>query len=189
MSTSGHQVKIAVVQLNSTEDKARNFEIAQDLIENACREDAKMAFLPECFDMICPSKKLTIENGEPIDGPTIGRYRDLAKRLKMWLSLGGLHEKDSKSDDKRLFNAHVILDSNGDIVSIYRKVHLFNLDIPGTRLVESEFSQPGNAVMKPVTTPGGNLGLGICYDLRFAEFAISLAKGGADIISVCTVSS
>ena len=63
-------------------------------------------------------------------------------------------------------------------------MHLFNLDIPGTRLVESEFSQPGNAVIKPVSSPCGNVGMGICYDLRFAEFAISLAKAGADIISV-----
>lgn len=183
--SSSHQIKIAVIQLNSTEDKNKNFEIAKSLIENASLENVKMAFLPECFDMICPSKDQTIENGEPIYGPIVTRYRELAKRLKVWLSLGGLHEKDTKdSKDRRLFNSHIVLNDNGDIMSIYRKVHLFNLDIPGTRLIESKFSQPGNAIMKPVKTPCGNVGMGICYDLRFAEFAISLAKGGADIITV-----
>lgn len=108
----------------------------------------------------------------------------MARANKIWLSLGGLHEKDPSSTDSRLFNAHLIVNSEGEIVSIYRKVHLFNLDIPGTRLLESEFSQPGNAVIKPVSTPAGNIGMGICYDLRFPEFAISMAKAGAQILTV-----
>ena len=110
------KVKIAVVQLNSTEDKESNFAIASGLVQNASREGAKMAFLPECFDMICPTKKQTIENGEPIDGPAVNRYRELAKSNKIWLSLGGLHEKDIKSDDSRLFNAHIILNDSGYVL-------------------------------------------------------------------------
>lgn len=180
------RVKIAVIQLNSIAEKEANFATAQRLIEAATADGARMAFLPECFDAIFPSRAQTLENGEPVDGPTVNRYRDLARSNKIWLSLGGLHEKNQASagaDDKRLFNAHIVVDDRGEIVSVYRKVHLFNLDIPGTRLVESEFSQPGRAVISPVATPAGALGLGICYDLRFAEFAIALAKAGADIIS------
>ena len=78
-----------------------------------------------------------------------------------------------------------MVDNNGSIVSVYRKTHLFNLDIPGVvRLVESEFSTAGDRVVPPVVTPAGKVGQGICYDLRFAEFAISLAKSGADILTV-----
>lgn len=183
-SSSGMKTKIAVIQLNSTEDKLSNFNIAKRLVEDASKDGARVAFLPECFDMICPSRQQTIENGEPILGDTVNKYRELAKTNKIWLSLGGFHEKDANSQDNRLFNAHIILNNEGDIVSIYRKIHLFNLDIPGTRLIESEFSQSGNTVIKPVPSPCGNIGQGICYDLRFPEFAISLAKGGADIISV-----
>ena len=198
-------MKIAVIQLNSIAEKEANFATAQRLIEAATADGARMAFLPECFDAIFPSRAQTLENGEPVDGPTVNLYRELARRNKIWLSLGGLHEKNQAfagADDKRLFNAHIVVDDRGEIVSVYRKVHLFNLDIPGTRLVESEvrlswcyqgvisdlifpqFSQPGRAVISPVATPAGALGLGICYDLRFAEFAIALAKAGADIISV-----
>ncbi|XP_027198686.2 ntrilase and fragile histidine triad fusion protein NitFhit [Dermatophagoides pteronyssinus] len=184
-SNNNKKTKIAVIQLTSKQNKDENYQIAEKLIKSARDDGARMAFLPECFDMICPSKKLTMENGEPINGPTVQRYQNLAKNLNIWLSLGGLHEKvvPESNDDKRLFNAHIIVDQDGQIVSIYRKVHLFNLDIPGTRLVESEFSRPGNAVIKPPQTPCGRLGMGICYDVRFPEFAISLAKSGADILS------
>lgn len=178
------KVKIAVIQLNCTRDKKANIAAARGFIQDASKDGAKMAFLPECFDMICPSRKETMANGESIDGPTVSQYQEIAKSHKIWLSLGGLHEKNVKSTDSRLFNAHIILNDSGDLVSIYRKTHLFNLDIPGTRLIESEFSQPGNAVIKPVETPAGNVGMGICYDLRFAEFSLALAKGGAHIISV-----
>lgn len=73
MTSQQAKTKIAVVQLNSTEDKARNFRIAQQLIQEATNNGARMAFLPECFDMICSSKKETIENGEAIDGSTVKR--------------------------------------------------------------------------------------------------------------------
>lgn len=185
MSTQAPKTLVAVCQLTSTNDKQKNFKTAGDLIRDAGRIGCKMVFLPECFDMICESREQTMANTEPIDGPTISSYRQLAKETKLWLSLGGFHEKKSVSDDGKAFNAHIVIDNNGSIVSIYRKCHLFNLEIPGVvRLVESEFSTAGDRVVPPVSTPVGNVGLGICYDLRFAEFAISLAKGGADILTV-----
>ncbi len=176
---------IAVCQMTSKEDKDQNWAIGSDLIRKASEKGCEVVFLPECFDMICDSKQKTMSNTEPIDGPVVTKYRDLAKETNVWLSLGGLHEKKSQSDDGKAFNAHILIDNKGNIVSVYRKVHLFNLEIPGVvRLVESEFSSPGDRVVKPVETPAGKIGLGICYDLRFAEFAISLAKSGADIITV-----
>lgn len=188
MSTkSGDNKKtfIAVCQLTSTEDKEKNFRTAEGLIRSAADMGCRMVFLPECFDMICETRQQTMANTEPIDGPTITKYKQLAKETNVWLSLGGLHEKKTHSDDGKAFNAHLIVDNTGSVVSIYRKVHLFNLEIPGVvRLIESEFSTPGDRVVPPVETPVGKIGLGICYDLRFAEFAISLVKSGADILTV-----
>ena len=82
-----------------------------------------------------------------------------------------------------MFNTHLIIDDKGEIVSKYEKLHLFNLDIPGTRLMESEFSEAGRNLVAPVKTPIGRIGQGICYDIRFPELAISLAKAGADILT------
>ncbi|CAG2113042.1 unnamed protein product, partial [Medioppia subpectinata] len=183
-SQNGSTALIGVCQLNCNEDKERNFTAAQKLIRKASSLGCELVFLPECFDMICGTQKQIMANTEPIDGPLITRYKELAKEANVWLSLGGLHEKKTHSDDGKALNAHLIIDNKGSVVSVYRKVHLFNLEIPGVvRLVESEFSTAGDRVVPPVPTPVGNIGLGICYDIRFAEFAISLAKSGADILT------
>ena len=190
MSTQSvsHQNKktlIAVCQLTSTEDKPQNLRTAENVIRDAAKIGCRVVFLPECFDMICESRQQTMANTETIDGPTITHYKQLAKELNVWLSLGGFHEQKTQSDDGKAFNAHIVVDNNGNIVSLYRKVHLFNLEIPGVvRLIESEFSTAGDRVVPPVDSPAGKIGLGICYDLRFAEFAISLVKSGADILTV-----
>lgn len=77
-----------------------------------------------------------------------------------------------------------MINNDGKIVSVYRKTHLFNLEIPGVvRLIESEFSVAGDKIIPPVETPVGKLGLGICYDVRFPELGISLAKSGADLLA------
>lgn len=180
--TSSNPIPVAVMQLNCKSNKDDNFKIASDLISKAASIGCRMAFLPECFDMVCESRSQTLANLEPIDGPLIQRYRNLAVEKKIWLSLGGFHEK--VPDIEKAKNAHIIINDSGDIVAVYHKIHLFNLDIPGVvRLVESEFSVAGNKLIAPVESPVGKIGLGICYDVRFAEQAISLAKSGADILT------
>ena len=180
--SSGNPIPVAVMQLNCKSNKDENFSIASDLISKAASIGCQMAFLPECFDMVCESRSQTLENLEPIDGPLIEKYKKLACDKKIWLSLGGLHEKVPGLEKAK--NAHIVINSEGDIVAVYRKIHLFNLDIPGVvRLVESEFSVAGNELIEPVDSPVGKIGLGICYDVRFPEQAISLAKSGADILT------
>ena len=87
-------------------------------------------------------------------------------------------------DIQKVYNTHLVISDKGEIVSVYRKIHLFNLEIPGVvRLLESEFSIAGNRIISPVSTPIGKVGLSICYDLRFPELSISLAKSGADVLT------
>src|SRR6218665_3577442 len=81
---TSQKTKVAVVQLNSKENKEDNFKIAKDLIDSACKDGAKMAFLPECFDMIGTSREMTFANAEPLDGPLIKRYEELARSNQMW---------------------------------------------------------------------------------------------------------
>lgn len=174
---------IAVLQLNCKSSKDVNWNVASDLVTRAASMGCRMAFLPECFDMVCENRKQTLENLEPIDGPLITKYRNLAAEKKIWLSLGGLHEASSNSEGKSL-NAHIVIDDEGNIVSVYHKVHLFNLEIPNVvRLIESEFSISGQKLEPPCKTPVGKVGLGICYDVRFPEMSIALAKAGADLLT------
>lgn len=181
---SGGQHLVAVCQLNCTNDKEANYAAANDLVRRATSVGAKMIFLPECFDFIGNSKQESIEAAESLEGPTLSRYRELAKNLKIWLSLGGMHRKNTDASVNKIFNAHIILDDQGEIRSIYHKTHLFNLEIPNVvRLVESESYVPGDKLPQPVESPCGKVGLGICYDLRFGEMAMSYSKAGADILT------
>lgn len=174
---------VAVCQLNCKFDKDENFSKAEGIIQAAANFGAKMIFLPECFDFVAPSRKDILKAAETIEGDTVTKYRSLAKDLKIWLSLGGLHQKNEKSDSK-ILNAHIIVDDEGKIRSIYHKLHLFNLEIPGVvRLLESESYNAGDKMIQPVETPVGKVGMGICYDLRFPELAIAYAKAGADILT------
>lgn len=187
MAMESNKKMIAVCQMNSISDKEKNFQSASLMITQAANIGAKMIFLPECFDFIGASKQEAVGAAEPLEGPTLNKYKDLAKSLKVWLSLGGMHQKQPETDDpdsKKILNAHIVLDDSGKIRSIYHKVHLFNLEIPNVvRLIESESYVAGKKLPEPVDTPVGRVGLGICYDLRFGEMAISYAKAGADILT------
>lgn len=175
---------VAVCQLNCTNDKEKNFESASSIVQEAARVGAQMIFLPECFDFIGSNKQEALNAAEKLDGPTVGRYRELARDLKVWLSLGGMHQQSDVPGEEKLLNAHIIMDREGKIRSVYHKVHLFNLEIPNVvRLVESESYVAGTKLPEPVSTPIGKIGLGICYDLRFGEMSTSYAKAGADILT------
>lgn len=182
-STSSSPCLIAVCQLTSTSDREKNYHVCEQLINSAKSCGAKMVFLPECFDHVGESKEQSVQLAESLDGPLMSKYKNLASSLSLWLSLGGFHEKGPE-DENRVYNSHVVIDSSGEIVSVYRKVHLFDIDVPeGVRLKESDYTIQGNRVVSPVSSPVGKIGLGICYDLRFPEFSLSLVKGGAEILT------
>ena len=113
----------------------------------------------------------------------MGRYQDLAARTGLWLSLGGFQE--SGPDPDHVYNAHVIVSDKGKIAAVYRKIHLFDVDIPdGPTLLESRFTAPG-ACMACCEAPAGRLGLSTCYDLRFPELYQHLVYDhGATILLV-----
>lgn len=175
---------IAVCQLNCTDDKSKNFDEASSIVEQAASVGAKMIFLPECFDVIGNSKQQSIDAAEPLDGPTLNKYRAIAKKLGVWLSLGGMHQKNPDPASNKILNAHLVVNDQGEICSVYHKIHLFNLEIPGVvRLIESESYVAGTKLPDPVETPVGKVGLGICYDLRFGEMATAYAKAGANVLT------
>ncbi|CAI5446284.1 unnamed protein product [Caenorhabditis angaria] len=181
MATGRHF--IAVCQMTSDHDLSKNFETAKKMIERAGEKKCEMVFFPECFDYIGRDKKETIELAMSEKSEFIQQYRQLAKKHNLWLSLGGLHHADP-NDSTRPWNSHLVIDSNGETRADYRKLHLFDLEIPGKlRLMESEFSKSGDQMIAPIDTPIGKLGLSICYDVRFAELALFNRKRGAQVLS------
>mmetsp|Transcript_2739 Transcript_2739/g.3901 ORF Transcript_2739/g.3901 Transcript_2739/m.3901 type:complete len:330 (-) Transcript_2739:195-1184(-) len=174
------EVKIGVIQMTSTDSVEANFQQVNNFVHKARLENVKMVFLPECFSFIGSKSKKSVDIAESLDGPIMERYKDLAARTELWISLGGFQEKCSTNKNK-VFNSHVIINSSGEIVTVYRKMHLF--DAPFLGLMESSFTEAGNQ-LETVETPVGTLGLSICYDLRFPEMFISMRKMGADVILV-----
>ncbi|OON17954.1 histidine triad domain protein [Opisthorchis viverrini] len=198
--------KIALLQMQATEDKTKNWEFARQHIIEAASQEAKvtcfplilplfqMVFLPECFDFIAPTRDYTLQHAESLDGLLVEKYRRLASENKVWLSLGGLHRKvqDAPSDslDDRIYNTHIVIDSNGQIAGTYDKVHLFDVNVKskqdenesssGVNMTESRTIRPGTEPPPVIqNTPVGALGLAVCYDMRFPELAAHLryAKG------------
>uniref|UniRef100_A0A1I8EB97 Nitrilase and fragile histidine triad fusion protein NitFhit n=1 Tax=Wuchereria bancrofti TaxID=6293 RepID=A0A1I8EB97_WUCBA len=174
---------IAVCQLTATNDLEANFEVAKCMMKRAKERKAKMVFFPECFDYVGESRNETEALALTENDDYINRYRTCAKEYGLWLSLGGFHQKDP-AGLRKPFNTHIIVDDSGETRGIYRKLHLFDLDIPEkVRLVESEFSSRGDEISKPVCTPVGNVAMSICYDLRFAELALWYRMNGAHVLT------
>jgi predicted amidohydrolase len=175
--------KIAVAQMTSVGNIETNFQTCKTLAEQAVSQGAKILFLPENFNFLGMSPTESLALAEPLDGPIIARYAALAKSLGVWLSLGGFQERGP--DPEHLYNCHVIINSDGDVAASYRKIHLFNVDVPGGPvLMENRFTSPGTG-LATCDTPVGRLGLSVCYDLRFPAVYQRLAfELGAEILLV-----
>ena len=182
-TTPAPKVKVAVAQMTSTDSLPHNFAVCERLAQSAVDQGAKILFLPENFNFLGRSFTESLQIAQPLTGHHIQRYAQLAKRLNIWLSLGGFQEEGPDPD--HLYNCHVILNSNGEVAASYRKIHLFNVDVPGGPvLMESKFTAPGGR-LATCDSPCGRLGLSICYDLRFPSVYQRLAFDlGATVLLV-----
>jgi len=183
---------IAAVQMTSGEDVEANLERARELVREAATAGALIVGLPENFAYLGSRQDHRLNIAEelpPVDadqhrdlGPILGAMRALALKAGVWLLLGGFPEKSGSSN--RIRNTSVLLNPEGTISAIYRKVHLFDVDVPGgKRFRESETVEAGDDVVV-APTPWGGLGLSICYDLRFPELYRAHAAKGARIVAV-----
>lgn len=177
------KTKVSVAQMTSTGSVDDNLAAAERCVRAAADDRSALVVLPECFAYLGPEAgKLEIAEPLPGGGPILERMTGLAKELSIALVLGGFWEKGA--DPKKVKNACVHVGSDGEIRAIYRKVHLFDVDLPdGTRLMESETVEPGDDVVV-TDTAFGKLGLSVCYDLRFPELYRKLTDAGAIALAV-----
>ncbi len=172
----------AVVQMTSGPDLEPNLERAAYWVGRAASAGAELVALPEMFAAIR-------EEGEPgpnpaaqdLDGPVVRLLRDLAKTHAIVLAGGSFPERIP--DDTRVYNTSLVIDAQGEIVAHYRKIHLFDVDLPGAVLRESAGVAPG-AERVMATVGGISLGLSVCYDLRFPELYRELSERGANVLLV-----
>jgi predicted amidohydrolase len=180
---------VAAIQLTSTSDEDANWSAARGLIERAAAHGARLVATPENTNFLGPHEE-KVRRAEPLDGPTVGRFADLARRLGVHLLLGSFNERSDEAS--RCHNTSVLFGADGAVLAVYRKIHLFDVDIPGgVRFAESATCKPGaltggegSGGLVVADTAVGKLGLTICYDLRFAELYRRLADLGAEILTV-----
>jgi predicted amidohydrolase len=171
----------AVLQMTSTADAEANWIQASDLIERAAGYGARLIATPENTNFLGPPAE-KVRLAEPLDGPTCGRFADLARRLEIHLLLGSFNERSSEPG--RCHNTSVLFGPDGAVLATYRKIHLFDVDVSdAVRYRESDAIAPGD---RPVVarTPLGGLGLSICYDLRFGNLYRRLVRDGAEMLCV-----
>jgi predicted amidohydrolase len=173
-------MRASAVQLNSNEDKARNVEIAERLIRRAASEGAELVLLPEKFNVIGSPEQL-VAGAEPLDGPTLRWAAALAAELGLWLVAGSVVER-VEGDDK-LRNTSVLFDPDGAVRALYRKIHMFDVEVGGIAYRESDVESPGEEI---VVADAGEmkLGLAVCYDLRFPELFRIMAVDGAQAFTL-----
>ena len=174
-------MRAAAVQLNSTNDIDRNLATADRLVRAAAADGARLVVLPEKWSVIGTTEELRA-GAQPLDGPAIGWARDIARELGLDLVAGSIAERVEGRD--KLANTSVHIDADGEVRAVYRKVHMFDVEVDGTVYRESETEEPGEEIVVSRTVEGAGLGLSVCYDLRFPELFRILAIRGARVIAL-----
>jgi len=174
-------LRIGLVQMNSRSDKTANLAVAEQLVTEAVQQGAQLVALPEYVNFLGP-RELHDANAEPIPGPTTERFAALARRLGIYLLGGSILERSEIPG--KFYNTSVLYGPDGSILAIYRKIHLFDVDLTGNVTSnESATILPGDRIVT-AEVAGHTVGLTICYDLRFPELYRLLALAGAELILV-----
>jgi len=173
--------RCGVIQLRSTEDTEKNLNRAEHWIRKAVGDGADMVALPENFSWLrCSATSLA--PAQPLDGHIISRMQTLAASTRTHLLLGSFCEPSTTTG--KTHNTSIWIDNTGGIIGIYRKIFLFDIDIPGTETQkESDTIQAGTQTTC-VNTPWGTFGMSICYDLRFPELYRKLVNAGASYLCI-----
>ncbi len=174
-------MRAAAIQLNATDDTDRNLETADRLVRQAASLGAELAVLPEKWTVLGTREHMQA-GAEGLDGRAIGWARETAAALGLDLVVGSIFER---VDGRELgANTSVHVGPDGELKAVYRKIHLFDVEIDGARYAESSTEEPGDEIVVSDLQDGTKLGLSICYDLRFPELYRILAMRGATVVSV-----
>ena len=184
--------RVCLAQMTTGSDVSENIARAERLVVEAAAQGAQLLAFPEVFLFVGPHPgKLAI--AEEIPGPRVQRFCALAAEHQISLLLGSVHEvvsadanakTTSPTGQPRVHNTSVLIDATGKVTATYRKQKLFDIDLPETKVRESDSFLAGSQASPIVPTPIGRVGLAICFDLRFPELFLDLAARGAEVIFV-----
>ena len=175
------RIRVACVQMTSRRDKAANLERAESLVARAASTGADVVVLPEKWNLIGSADDYRAA-AEPLDGgPSTEAMARWARTLGVSLVGGSITER--REGREKLSNTSCVFDAEGELVAVYRKIHLFDVEVGGHVYRESEAEEPGT---EPVVARAEDwvVGLSVCYDVRFPELYRILALEGAELVTV-----
>ncbi|HWX88239.1 MAG TPA: carbon-nitrogen hydrolase family protein [Solirubrobacteraceae bacterium] len=179
-------MKAAAVQLNSGADVEANIATADRHVRAAAADGATLVVLPEKWTVMGTPADLRA-GAQTLEGTAISWARDTARELKLDLVAGSISERaqtDGRSASEKLRNASVHAGPDGAVKAVYRKLHMFDVEIEGKRYRESDTDEPGEEVVVSELGDGSKLGMSICYDLRFPELFRVLALCRARVVAL-----
>ncbi|KAF2613293.1 hypothetical protein F2Q70_00007330 [Brassica cretica] len=173
---------IGLCQLSVTADKSRNISHAKKAIEEAASKGAKLVLLPEIWNSPYSNDSFPVY-AEEIDAggdasPSTAMLSEVSKRLKITIIGGSIPERVGD----RLYNTCCVFGSDGELKAKHRKIHLFDIDIPGKITFMESKTLTAGETPTVVDTDVGRIGIGICYDIRFQELAMIYAARGAHLL-------
>jgi len=174
--------RFAGIQMMVDENKEYNLEKARHMIGLAKQAGAHVVCLPECFN--CP---YSIDAFRPFaenipEGPSTLMLQELANDLSIYIIGGSYPELELTQKGDRCYNTSVVFSPDGTIIAKHRKVHMFDINIPGKiSFQESKTLSPGNQITI-IETAFGRMGLAICYDIRFPEVAQICMQYGCKVM-------
>jgi predicted amidohydrolase len=174
-------MRAAAVQLECTTDTEANLVSAERLVRAAAADGAELVVLPERLDIRGATADY-LAGAQPLGGRPVEWARALARELGIDLVAGSVAER--REGRERVSNTSVHVGPDGEIRAVYRKIHMFDVEVGGVDYRESEHSEPAGEIVLSETANGVRLGLTICYDLRFPELYRILALRGARIVTV-----
>tara|TARA_R110002020_G_scaffold475452_2_gene710172 strand:- start:5835 stop:6668 length:834 start_codon:yes stop_codon:yes gene_type:complete len=177
-------MKVALLQLNVSDDPAANLDVTRGLLADAAAQGAQFVCTPEVSNCVSTSRdhQRSVLHSEE-DDPTLAALRADTAALGVWLLIGSLGLKTDDADG-RFANRSFLIDPQGGIAAQYDKIHMFDGQVSPTETwQESAGYRPGDQAVL-ARTPFGNVGMTICYDVRFPALFQALADAGADILTV-----
>jgi deaminated glutathione amidase len=172
-------MKAAAVQLDSGANVEANIAAADEHVRNAVSDGATLVVLPEKWTVMGSPQDLRA-GAQALDDSAIRWARETARELRIELVAGSIAERVEGRE--KLSNASVHVGPDGEIKAVYRKLHMFDVEIEGKHYRESDTDESGDEVVVGELEDGTKLGMSICYDLRFPELFRVLALRGARIV-------
>ncbi len=170
------------MQLSSGGEKAVNRGTADRLVRAAAADGAQLIVLPEKWTAMGSDAQQRAAAESLDSGETVAWARSLARELSVDLVAGSMLELVAGRE--KLSNTSIHIDPRGETKAVYRKIHMFDVEVAGRAYRESDLEEPGEEIVLSRTSGGVELGLSICYDLRFPELYRILAVRGARVITV-----